>query len=461
MSHIRLTILLVSLLGPAVAHAADGGVHLYFQPLPPQAARLTFSLSAVSVVAANGSERPLTVGLRRIGQTEASRQRLLASGRLPSGAYAGFLLRLARPALKGSRGDVTLAVPEPAEAPVRVDFPFVISERRSSVVWLSLNYEQSLKNGIEFSPVFSAVAPTKPIAEHTGFVTNSGSDSITVFDKSLGQVVAITDTCAGPAGMALDRQRSRVYVACPDDEEIQSLDLTTGEVLERSRLSPGDRPRELALTPDGLTVIAVNSGSHSISFFSAASLARQERLTVGSGPASLLVDPTGRRAFVFNTLSSDMSVVDIASRTVIASVSTEAAPLRGQFSRRGDRLYVIHERSPYLTVLDPMQLSIVTRARLRNGIAAIAVDTVRDLLCVGGPNDTEVEFYDPTALMPLYILRTRAGVSYLAIDAGESTLYLVSPETRTVVVASLSSRKILSEIDVGVDPAFVLVMGGW
>jgi hypothetical protein len=137
----------------------------------------------------------------------------------------------------------------------------------------------------------------------------------------------------------------------------------------------------------------------------------------------------------------------------------ESAPIRARFSARSDRLYVIHERSPYMTVLDPRQLTPVGRARLRIGVSAIAVDTVRDLVCIGGENDTSVDFYDPNALMPLYSVRTKSGISYLAFDAEDNILYSVSTEARTVSAVRLANRRLASEIDVGDAPYAVTVMG--
>ncbi len=449
-------LLLVCLLVPASALAADEGIAVYLQPLSSDAARLTFKLGSLSAVNVNGTEFPLTLNLRAVTYAEASRQRLLASGHLPTGSYSGLVCTVKQAALKSNRGDVTLVVPD---TPVRLDFPFTIGQRQVPVVWLKLNYQESVGGGFGFNPAFLAVTPPKPIADHAGYVTNSESNTITVFDKSLTQAVAVIATCGGPAGMVLDQVRHRLYVACSSDDEIQWIDVATSEVVERTRVSPGDHPRDLALTPDGMTLLAVNTGSNSVSVFDASSLARQERINVGSGPNSILVDSTGRRAFVFNTFSSSISVIDIASRTTAATVSTDASPLRGQFNRRGDRLYVIHERSPYMTVIDPQQLTTVTKVRLGRGATAITIDSVRDLICVGGGNDAMLDFYDPNALMPVYSMKVRPGVSYMRIDAESNTLYLVDPETRSLLVARLSDRKLMSEIDVGDRPYWVSVMG--
>lgn len=455
MSFIRLPVLLLCLAIPDVARAAEGSVHLYLQPLPSEAARLSFTLLSVSAVTADGAEHPLTLKLTAIRQADASRQRLLASGRLPAGSYGGFLFGVGKAALGDDRREAALSLPD---APARLDFPFVVSGRQSPLVWLTLRYSESVSGALGFAPVFSAATPALPLAGRAGFVSNTRSNTITVFDKRLAQAVAAIDTCAAPTGMALDQHRRRLYVACATGDEIQSIDVASGEIVERTRMSPGDRPREVVLTPDGLTLVSVNTGSNSITFFDAVTLARHERLGVGSGPTSVVIDPSGQRAFVFNTLSSSVSIVDMAARSVAAVLSTESAPVRGHFNRRGDRLYVTHDRSPYLTVLDPRQLTVVTRARLSAGVTAIAIDTIRDLLCVGG-RDTAIEFYDPHTLLPLYSMRTKAGAAYLAIDPEANSLYIVSPETQSVAVARLADRKIGWEIDVGEGPYWVAVVG--
>lgn len=448
--------LVLCLMTPGVARGADGGLYLYLQPLASEASKLTFTVAAVSAVSVGGTEYPLKVNLKGIRQPDNARQRLLASGRVPAGSYAGLMFTVKSASLKNEGGEAALQVPD---SPVRLDFPFAVGREQSPLVWLTLKYPESVTGRFSFNPVFWAVIPTRPIADHAAFVSNSASNTLTVLDKNLAQAVAVIDTCAGPAGLALDQYRRRLYVACTKDDEIQSIDVETGEIRDRTRMSPGDRPRELALTSDGSVLMTVNAGSNSVTFLDAITLTRQERINVGNEPESIRIEPAGRRAFVFDTFSSSVTVIDVSKRSVATTMSTESAPLRGQFNRRGDRLYVIHERSPYMTVVDPAQLTILTRARLRGAATAIAFDAVRDLICVGGGNDAAIDFYDPNALMPLYSMRTRGVVSYVGIDAQESRLYMVSPETRSVAIARLADRKGVSEIDVGDGPYWVAIMG--
>ena len=431
-------------------------MRLYLQPLPLATTRLTFTVTSLSAVAADGSEHPLALNPKAATSIEPVRQRLLASSRIPAGRYVGLLVGVAHAIVKSERGDVTL---DTSDAPMRIDVELLVTQGRTSLLWLTLHDASLAMGGSRFDPAFSVTTPGWPLADHLGFATDLRSNAITVFDTRVSQAVAVIDACGGPAGLALDQRHRRLYAACPEDDEIQSIDVTTGEVVQRVRSSPGDQPREIALTPDGATLVSVNSGSDSVSFLDALSLARIERLNVGSGPASVLIDSAGRRAFVFNTLSSSISVIDLASRTLAATLTVDAAPLRGQFNAVGSRLYVIHDRSPYLTVFDPNQLSALSRVRLSTPVRAIAVDHARGLVCLAGASDPMIEFYDPNALMPLFSLRVASGVAQLMVDPVENRLYMVNPETHSVFVARLSDRKLVAEIDVGDRPYWVAVMG--
>lgn len=455
MLRVRVVAISLCLLARAVVASGDATLNLYLQPLPPESARLSFELASIEAVASNGNVVPLKLALASIDQAACGRQRLLASARLPSGSYQGFQLVVRRANL-GGQGAASLAVPA---APVRITFAFSVAGERGSVIWLSLRHGDSIRDGYEFTPAFTAVSPPLPIPARAGFVSNAASNTVTVFDKQLMQVVGLIDTCAGSAGMALDQQRRRLYLACSRSDEIRAIDLASGEVLERVHLSPGDRPQDLALTPDGSVLLSANVGSNSVGFLDARSLAFRERVNVGGSPAWIATDPSGRRGFVLNAQSDSVSVIDLGTRQVVSTVATASAPVQGRFNRLGDRFYVAHERSPYMTVLDAVSLSVLGKPRLRESAPAIEVDTVRGLVCLGGGSNPTVEFYDPNALMPLFAMRSRAGVGYMRIDAEDSTLYLVNVDTRTVVVAQLASRKVVAEIDVGDRPFRVVVMG--
>jgi len=235
-------------------------------------------------------------------------------------------------------------------APVRITFPF-FAVRPAGRALLAGSRRPGLgRRRVSFDPVLSVREPSRPIVGNAGFVTNTGSHAITVFDKHLGQAVAAIGGCGGPAGMALDSGRRRLYVACSADDEIQSIDMATGKWSSApASLSAIDH----ASWPWRRTV---SRCCRSTSGPAAFACSRPDRCAAGQDPCRQrpglgdvrrVREPCVRLQYA--------GVLHLGHRhrrrTVTATVSTDAAPTRGLLGRRGDRLYVIHERSPYLTVL--------------------------------------------------------------------------------------------------------------
>jgi YVTN family beta-propeller protein len=434
----------------------EGEIYLYLQPYPQEAERLRFSIEGISAVSADGREFPFEISLREIKASEVRRQRLLASGRVPPGSYIGLSFKVRKAILKVEDGDADLLIPE---APVRADFPFNVSRKRAYVISLSFKYRESISGGFSFSPVFSPFIPTRPIISLAGYVSNTISNNISVFDKKLGQVVGMIATGKGPAGMALDQRSKKVYVAISGEDEIVAIDITGGEMTSRIKLPTGDRPQELALTPDGRTLLSLNAGTNTVSFIDPLSLFELNRINVGMGPRSILIDPNGRRAYVFNTLSGTISVLDIASRAMITTFSTDPGPLRGQFNRRGDNLYVIHELSSYLTVVDPISFRILKRFSIGPGMNFVKVDGRTDLVYIGRKNDTFVGVYNPLSFVSVDFVKTGSTIDYMAIDGEENNLYLVSSDMKSLMVSNLVRKRIVFEMDVGEGPYWVTMMG--
>jgi YVTN family beta-propeller protein len=77
-----------------------------------------------------------------------------------------------------------------------------------------------------------------------------------VFDKKAAQVTGVIPVGRGPSGMALDQRSRRLYVANSGDNEILVADILANQVTNKIRLTSGDRPLDLALTPDGKTLLS-------------------------------------------------------------------------------------------------------------------------------------------------------------------------------------------------------------
>jgi len=435
----------------------EGEVLLYLQPLPQEADRLSFIIDRILVVAADGREFPVSLSFNELkGSDLKGMQKHLASVILPPGDYTGLSIHIAKAFIRTEEGDVTMLAPD---EPVSVAQGFSVARREVSTLFLSFSVAGAKLDGVKFTPVFLLATSGRVLINLIGHVTNSASNYITVFDKKTMQVVNAVATGQAPKGIVLDKIRTRAYVAASHDSIIEVFDVFKGVLLNRLRLNLRDRPTDLALTPDGRTLVAVNSGSNTVSIIDALSMFEITRVSVGEGPSSVAIDPSGLRAFVMNTRSSTISVVDLTQKGVSVTIGVEGAPLRAAFNRDGSQLFVINSNSPNLTVVDLLRLVVSRSVFIGMGAASIRVDDQTGLIYVGKTFGGEITVIDPFSLVFIDRIAVGGQAVFMTIDGQERNLFVVLPDKKVLQKINLISKKISAQIDVG-DAAYAAVVMG-
>jgi YVTN family beta-propeller protein len=436
----------------------EGAAFAYLSPLPEEAQRLSFRIAELHADRADGGRVPLPLSLAQIDSSAVDRERLLAHGPLPPGQYTGLSLRVEKADLKGEEGAAALRLPEEAAV---IPVPFAVERRRAVVLKLQFRYEDSVKEEFQFTPVFSASipGPGEVAAARIGLASSRGAGAVTMFDRITGQVVSVIPTGESPVGMAIDPARNRAYVAASGEDAVDVIDLLEARVLERLRLAGGDAPAELALTPDGGTLLAANPGSNTVSLIDPLAMLETERIPVGSEPRFLLLDRTGRRAYVFNTQSNTISVLDVPRAAVTATIPTESGPTWGQLNRDGSRLYVLQRGSPYLGVVDTASLSLARGPYVGTGAASLKVDPRTDWIYIPRRGSAVVDVYDPFSLLPMDAVPAGGEAAHLAIDGEENNLWIVLPEADRVLAVGLTGKRRAAAVDVGGEPRRVTLMG--
>ena len=435
----------------------EGEVYVYLQPLPQEASRLRFIMEGIFALRDDGSKIPLSLSFKQLdGSDFLGRQRLLATGILPPGAYTGLSIKTDKASVQGEEGEVALLVPE---EPVIAAKLFQVNRRQAISLFLSLNASGIISGGISFTPDFSLATSKGILINLIGYVSNSFSDTLSVYNKKTMEVVNVIATGRGPKGIVLDQRRTQAYVAVSGDDAVEIYDVFNGKTVGRIRLNFGDNPMELALTPDGRTLVSVNHSSHTVSIIDTFSKSEFRRVRVGEGPTSAVVDPSGFKAYIMNSRSNTVSVVDLTQRTLTATISVEGSPLRGAFNQAGDKLYVISRDSPYLSVIDPSSLRVTERIFVGTGSVSVKISFLTDLIFVGKRFGEEIAVVDSLSSMFIDSIRVGGIAAYMTIDRQENTLFVVLPERRVVQKVNLTSKKIMAEIEVGEGAYAIVVMG--
>ncbi|WP_224981138.1 YncE family protein [Geomonas agri] len=434
---------------------SQGELFLYCEPLSQEAAKLHFAVTDVAAIRDDGLTVSLTLAFKEFAQADLRRQRLFAQGIVPAGRYVGLAFTVKHAELSGETGAMRLLV---QDRPTEVKIDASVRDGKAAVVTLNLNYRESVK-GVEFSPAFMAEIPLKPLPGLSGYVTNRGDNTITVFDRRSARVGGVVETGPGPSGIALDQTLMRAYVALSGQNVLAVFDVKENDFTDRIRLNPGDEPSFVGLSADGKTAVTANTGSNSASIIDIQALSEVARLPTGIGPEFLIMDRSGRRAFVFNRLSNSITVIDLATRQVAATIPTESAPVYGQFNRKGDRLYVAHGMTPNILEISLDTLSITRRINAGSGVSALKVNSATDLLYVATRFGGIIDVYDPSSLMPVNFLRADGGVNYMTIDGEENNLLALHPRNRLIRLINLVSKKERGVVDTGADPYCAVIFG--
>jgi YVTN family beta-propeller protein len=439
-----------------VTRSNEGGVIVFLQPMPNEASNLRFIVETISAVQDDGNEIPFELLMNEIkGADLVGRQRRIGTGELPEGLYKGLSIRIQRAFLQGEEGETSLL---PPEAPIIVEHSFSIKQKTNLALFLTCNPSGAVTDGVRFNPSFSLSMAARGFIHTKGYLSDASSNSILVFNKKRMQVTGVISTGTGPKGMVIDESRGRIYVAASGDDTVEVIDLLNEEIIGRINLNFQDRPTELALTPDGRTLVSVNEGSNTISIIDALSLFERTRIRVGETPVWASVDPSGLKAYIMNSSANSISVVDLTQNTLSASLSVENSPLMGAFNFEGNELYVIFKDSPNLAVIDPRQLTITKRIFIGSGAASIKADLHRGLVLVGKKHGGEISVIDPFSSMAIDAFQVDGNPAWMTIDDDENSLYAILPDKKTLQKIGLTSKQSIAELEAGDAPYAVVLM---
>lgn len=435
----------------------QGELYLYLQPLPQEMRPLSFTISDISVISDEGNTLfPVLTGKMTIsGKESTGMQKRLAAAVLSPGRYRGISLAIEQATIVTENGEAELL--PPAE-PIRLELSFSILRGASLALFIDLSSEFLVSYGNRFTPRFVLGKSYMPPRNYLGFVSNTNENIVTVFNKKRMEVIQIIHTGVAPKGMALDQRNGLVYVAAAGDDTIEVINIATLEIIGRIRLQFGDEPSELALTPDGRTLLSANYGSGTVSLISTRSLSETERLNLDPDPAWIVVGPDGGTAYILHTMSNTVSVIDVAGGNLLASISLDESPLQGALSRDGDNLYIISEYSTVLLVVNTRSFEISGRVFIGSNATSVKTDLKNDRVYVGKKTG-EVVVVDPATAMFIDSFALEHGADFITIEGEENVLLVLAASGNRVHKLSLVSKRKLADMDTEDGGHALVVMG--
>lgn len=254
--------------------------------------------------------------------------------------------------------------PSRADSLVAYDSSSATSYADSTVLWdLTYYYALRTTSTDTLSAWSNEVEATVPSQSSIG-----GPDSL----------LAIVETCPGPAGICSPPHGEDIYVACLYSDRVLALDLTVMEVTDtvavgdgpkdvcctstrlfvtnsldgtvsvvrlsdytvEATVSVGDSPSGICVLPDGETVYACCYGSDAVFCIDGSSYEVVDTVQVGDGPTNVCPLPLGERLYVTNRADGTVSVIRTSDNTVEATLDFPLEPVGVESSPWTAHVYV-------------------------------------------------------------------------------------------------------------------------
>ena len=150
--------------------------------------------------------------------------------------------------------------------------------------------------------------------------------------------------------------REYAYVTNGGSNTVTVLDVVNVRV--DRELAVGRNPVAVAASPTRNEIYVVNSGAEgangSISVIDAEHNTVVATIPVRRQPVSIDLDATGNFAYVANSSSNSVSVVDLKARSEVAQIGAGEEPVAARISADGKTLVVANRRGNSATLIDPV-----------------------------------------------------------------------------------------------------------
>jgi YVTN family beta-propeller protein len=212
------------------------------------------------------------------------------------------------------------------------------------------------------------------------FVTNTGSNNVTVVSDQTDAQVATITVGTSPYGVAYDWATDEIYVANGGSDNVTVISGTTLGVV--ATVDVGSSPIGVVADPTSGKVYVADSGSTQVSVISDTTHSVVATVPAGTGPYGVALDNTTNEIFVTNGGSNNITVIDASTDSPITSIPA-AAPsvtLEGIAYDAAERLIWAGGGDSFAVVVDPTNLTLV--GYLTADPAGVAYDPDTGAVCV-------------------------------------------------------------------------------
>ncbi|WP_338608706.1 PQQ-dependent catabolism-associated beta-propeller protein [Pelagibacterium nitratireducens] len=296
------------------------------------------------------------------------------------------------------------------------------------------------------------------------FVSNERSDSVWVFDPANDfELVAEIPTSSRPRDMQFNIDRTRLYVACGDDDVIDVIDVASLSVVDY--VPTGRSPEMFVLNENETQIFVSNEENSTAQVIDVASKVIIHEIPTGAEPEGVLLTEDETTLYVTSEIADMVHVIDTASGTVVDNVIVGTRPRRFELVKDDTELWVSDELSGSVTIIDAATNEVIDQLQfLPPGFREVDVTPVGILLSedgqtmyvtLGRANHIAYVDVETREIEDYTLVGSRAWS--LALSAEGTQLYVTNGLSDDMSVIDLETRSNVRSIPTGRVPHSIVV----
>ena len=290
------------------------------------------------------------------------------------------------------------------------------------------------------------------------YVSDEESDVVHIVDGRSGHLEGQLKTGERPRGLALSPDGLTLYVAASDANEIEAWNLRTRRLVRT--YAAGSDPERFARAPDGKSLFVANENAALFSRLDLASGTIIWEAEVGPEPEGIAVSPDGRLVVGTAETSSTVHFIDAATGELLGTALVGSRPRDVLFVPSANEIWISSELRGTIAVFDAMTLKAKATIDLVpafpeiENVQAVEMEVTRDgnraFVAMGRSN--QVAEIDPRSRRVVRSFPSGFRTWGLDLAPDESCLYAASGLSGELTIIDLVANEVAETVSLGGKP---------
>ena len=256
------------------------------------------------------------------------------------------------------------------------------------------------------------------------YVSNGGSNTVSVVDLTTNKEITKVTVGLQPSGLAVSPDGTRVYALSKFGDKVTVINAANNQVLGSTAV--GKSPRNVVVSPNGQQLYVTNYGSNTVTVLNSTAAAPvfNKTITVGAQPEGIAIAKDGALVYVANG-NDTVSVIDAKTNTVIGSAIPIASP-----ANTGAHTIALSGNTILITDYADNSLRVLNVARAQTTPQANGQPTVDTPDSTTGAVTGDLKIIDTDGDALSYTVTDTPDKGVLTVNPNGTYLYTPTPAAR-------------------------------